>query len=261
MTYMGRRSGDMFKADYDTNANTVVDNSEKLAGSTRTEVQNHTPKSHTHTESEIADLAHNAVAIAGKEVNDAAIGDQKVLAYDDGSGKIIYITPAPAGAALEKIQSGAISITATSTSNTATIDAVDVDKAFVLHNGNECGTDSDGTATKVRLTLTNATTVTATRGVSVESVTVKFTVVEFSSGINSIQRGTITLAAQQTNQATINSVDTAKAFVNHLGMSTADVNPQDQYTRLDLIDATTVEAEGGGASAQSITSFEVVEFT
>lgn len=38
--------GDMLKAVYDANANNVVDNSEKLEGSTKTQVRDHTPKSH-----------------------------------------------------------------------------------------------------------------------------------------------------------------------------------------------------------------------
>jgi len=40
-------AGDMLKSVYDTGDDGVVDNSEKLEGSTKTEVQDHTPKAHT----------------------------------------------------------------------------------------------------------------------------------------------------------------------------------------------------------------------
>lgn len=40
-------AGDMTKAVYDINENDIVDNSEKLEGSTKAGVQNHTPKAHT----------------------------------------------------------------------------------------------------------------------------------------------------------------------------------------------------------------------
>lgn len=43
----GGGSGDMLKSVYDTDDDGVVDNSEKLEGSTKAEVQHHTPKVHT----------------------------------------------------------------------------------------------------------------------------------------------------------------------------------------------------------------------
>lgn len=39
--------GDMYKSTYDTDGGGIVDNSEKLGGSTKAQVQDHTPKSHT----------------------------------------------------------------------------------------------------------------------------------------------------------------------------------------------------------------------
>lgn len=54
MTDFGRRQGDMNKSVYDQDDDGTVDNSEKLQGSNKTEVQDHTPKSHTHTDPPIA---------------------------------------------------------------------------------------------------------------------------------------------------------------------------------------------------------------
>jgi len=121
MTDFGRRSGvgDMLKSTYDTNEDGVVDNSAKLEASSKAQVQDHTPKSHahaqanitnlvsalagksatghTHTESEVTDLAHDADKIKGVEVDDAAKADTKVLAYDTASGKIAYATQTTGG--------------------------------------------------------------------------------------------------------------------------------------------------------------------
>jgi hypothetical protein len=51
---------------------------------------------HKHIESDITDLSHDAIKIKGKEIDDSAIGDGKVLGYRAASGKIEYI-PAPSG--------------------------------------------------------------------------------------------------------------------------------------------------------------------
>jgi len=45
-TVAGSGGGDMYKSTYDTDDNGIVDNSEKLEGSTKAEVQNHNPKAH-----------------------------------------------------------------------------------------------------------------------------------------------------------------------------------------------------------------------
>lgn len=50
MTDFGRRTGDMNKATYDADESGVVDDSEKLDGSTKAQVQDHTPKTHSHTD-------------------------------------------------------------------------------------------------------------------------------------------------------------------------------------------------------------------
>jgi len=46
--------GDMYKLTYDQNDNGVVDDSEKLEGSTKAQIQDHNPKAHTHPESELS---------------------------------------------------------------------------------------------------------------------------------------------------------------------------------------------------------------
>lgn len=121
MTDMGRRPGDMMKSDYDsdedgviavdqteadmkksvydTGDDGVVDNSAQLEGESLAEAQDHTPKSHTHEESEITDLSHDATHIAGVEVDGTDIANEKVLQYNSSSSKLEYETPVGGGPA------------------------------------------------------------------------------------------------------------------------------------------------------------------
>ncbi len=95
-----------------------VADSNLLEGSTKSQVQIHTPAlhgnevhdpdfsavGHTHTESEIIDLDHNAQKIKGKTVDDAAIGDGKVLVYRTTGDKLQYEEQAGGGGADEKVK-------------------------------------------------------------------------------------------------------------------------------------------------------------
>lgn len=80
--------------------------------------------------------------------------------------------------AIKAIYRGTIAIANTATSNTATITSVDTTKALIFPLGVE-STETSVANTNVRVALTNATTVTASRGGSTGSVTVGFQVVEY----------------------------------------------------------------------------------
>lgn len=97
MTDFGRRAGDMLKSVYDTDENGVVDDSTKLEASTKAQVRNHTPKSHTHTESEITNLVHDALKIMGVVVDDSDKADTKGLYYNASTLKLEYETPPSGG--------------------------------------------------------------------------------------------------------------------------------------------------------------------
>ena len=66
-------SGDMLKAVYDTDDDGVVDNSEKLEGSTKAEVQDHTPKAHTLASH--STKAHNELTGVGTDDHHAQVHD------------------------------------------------------------------------------------------------------------------------------------------------------------------------------------------
>lgn len=87
------------------------------------------------------------------------------------------------GTVIKSIQQGTVIILTNATTATATITAVNTSKAYVIYEGSN-GTISSGfTAEAVNgyLTLTNATTVTATKtNNSDHNLTIGFTVVEFN---------------------------------------------------------------------------------
>lgn len=148
---------------------------------------------------------------------------------------------------IRMIQAGTATVASGATSGTYTISPAitTLGNAMLVWNG-ETTNDTGGSdqRTSLILTLTNTTTVTVTRGVNVAfSATVSFTIVEFASGVNSIQAGTISVATTNaSNTASISAVG-ANAFVlyqgyNNTGSTTANL-PQSGVT---LTNSTTVTA-------------------
>lgn len=156
-----------------------------------------------------------------------------------------FVTAAGASV-IQSVQTGTITISAAASSNTATITSVDTTKSILIYEGRQ--PTSTGSANNnrsaTRIALTNATTVTATRGNTNDAVTVAFTVIEFASGVNSIQSGTIAIAGAATsNTATISAVG-ANAFMLWLGGSTAVTALQwtNCESSVELTNSTTVTA-------------------
>lgn len=165
---------------------------------------------------------------------------------------------------IRSIQNGSITIASGSTSNTATISSVTTANTWLKYDGVTATSTSNVQSVATRITLTNSTTVTATRGASnSDAVTVYFSVVEFSSGVNSIQYGTVAVSAAQTsNTATISSVG-ATSFVGWLGSSSA--TSQTSYSRVatsvDLTNSTTVTGHIGLTTSAMTIGFVVVDLS
>lgn len=169
---------------------------------------------------------------------------------------------------IKSIQRGAITVSAT-TSATAGIASVDVNNAVVSYLHNQATTTTlNPERAWTRVTLTNATTVTATKNDATDTSTVGFEVAEFYAGVlnSAVQRGTITVAAASTsNTAAITSVTTAKALLMFLGMS-ADATAaaggvqEHVFTRLTLTNATTVTATRTNSIGNIVVSYQVAEF-
>ena len=108
----------------------------------------------------------------------------------------------------------------------------------------------------------------------------KLAYIAANTGIKSIQRGTIALGASDTTKAaTISAVNTAKAMVNLLGVSSGNMNDYrtsevpggvvrsyyaqtgHHFVRLQLTDATTITATRAKHNDTVATvSYEVIEF-
>lgn len=123
------------------------------------------------------------------------------------------------------LQVVSITLSAGSGSNTATLSpAVDTSKTILVFQGTTTTVNSQTQSGRhgVRITLTNSTTVTATRENTAQDVTVKAVAITFSSGVNSIQYGTIAIGVgAASNTANLGTAVGATAFVLWLGASTA----------------------------------------
>jgi hypothetical protein len=148
---------------------------------------------------------------------------------------------------IKSIQYVNIVIATSNTSNTAAINAVDVNNSVIMFLGS-LGSDTSAQSGSYHfgfLALTNATTVTATRmGASASyTCTVRGVVIEFYS-VTSKQSGSIALSTDSTT-ANITSVDTSKTLLFCCGVSSNDnvviVSEHQQHT-LMLTNATTITA-------------------
>ncbi len=167
--------------------------------------------------------------------------------------------------AITSIQYGSVVINAASSSNTATIAAVTTARSAVVWLGSKTNTPALANADSAGiLTLTNTTTVTASRQSTSNSLTVYFAVVQFAASvIQSIQEVTTTVAdGSTTANSTISSVTVANCMCLFGGWKSGSTSSGSLFRPLAfLAGATTVTAEkvqtGGGSS---IVMINVIEF-
>lgn len=160
---------------------------------------------------------------------------------------------------VKSIQRGTITITG-ATSNTATISTVDPANSRLRHLGQTYDTSSvRADRARVRLALTNATTITATVNTSpgAEAVTVSYEILELYPGaIKSVQRGTISGAAT----ATIAEVNTAKSELDFLGYTTAAIDGDMVYTVKQVLTNGTTVTQTEGVAQTNVGGYQVVEW-
>lgn len=163
------------------------------------------------------------------------------------TGAGVFAAIAGSSSIIKMIQAGTVTVGSGAASGTYTISPAitTLGNAMIIWNGeNTNDTGTFDTRTDILLTLTSTSVLTATRGQSVAfSDTIAFTIVEFASGVNSIQSGNIIVAATNTsNTASISSVG-ANAFVLWQGQnvtgSTTSPGPQ---SAVQLTNSTTVTA-------------------
>jgi hypothetical protein len=162
---------------------------------------------------------------------------------------------------LTRVQAGTIAMAGGELTKTATITAVDPLRSLLIWNSG--GQDVVVLASaQTRILLTNATTVTATRGDSTGAITVGFTVLTANpSWFRSVQQGTVTITAAATSgTATVSSVSPTRSALTILGASnTSAANAQ---ARIVLTNATTVtlSIDGAALGSDTTTAFQLVEY-
>lgn len=161
-------------------------------------------------------------------------------------------------AAISSIQQGTVDITTGASSGTDTITSVNTARSVVLYNGSSTGRTNAVPVGGIMsaLSLTNATTVTATRANTFTSSTLStnYTVIEFAPGVvNSIQEFNITItnSGNTTNTATIANVDTTRAFIFPGGVTSTVslVDLAQDVCHVQLTNGTTLTATRNTASA------------
>lgn len=173
---------------------------------------------------------------------------------------------------IKSIQQGTVTLSNVNT-NTATLTTSVVPaNSVIVYVGlasNGAGGSVAGGPGMARVTLTDATTVTATRSNGAGSgdvTTAGFVVIECVPGvIKSVQRGTVTIASGAlSNTDTLSTpVNTLKSFLVWVGQSNdsdGGSNYGDYANRLTLTNATTVTSTRGTTGAYAIVSgYQVVE--
>lgn len=167
-----------------------------------------------------------------------------------------------ASSIIKSVQRGTIVMT--TTSDTATIAAVDLENTRLrflgFNNNNAADNIPDAT---VRIALTNATTITATRAASgASSPIVSYEVIEYLPGvIKSVQRGSIAILSAASNTATITQVNPAKSEIDFLGVQFPTTATQREWAYVSLTNGTTVTGTRSSVAATTTTvGYQVVEW-
>lgn len=162
------------------------------------------------------------------------------------------------------VQHYSITIPNGSTSATATINAVGAG-AFILHDGVNPSVANDPANDFARVTLTNATTITATRNSgSAGSVIVTGCIIDGNTTnlIKSVQYGTISLASGATsNTATVTAVTNGNTATHLLGWSSASTTfAANQEGPVLSLSGTTVTAARPNSGVALVVGFCIIEF-
>ena len=170
---------------------------------------------------------------------------------------------------IRSIQRGTITLANGQLTNTATITTVDPSNTRLVYLGNDC-TDVGGGGTgaspcQVRIDLTNATTITATRTDSVDADIVSYEAVEYWPGVlRSVQRATVSTAnGTNTGTATLATTlqSTTKATIECLGWSNnAATVTTNILGRIVLTNTTTVTINRIGTSNILTAGYQVCEW-
>ena len=156
----------------------------------------------------------------------------------------------------QTVQSGTATIGGGSASTTATITAVAMGRAFLVFSTTL--NDSNPLNTEVRGEITDPTTVTFTRFGTTGAVTIKWSVVEYASGVT-VQRGTTASLTSASNSIPIASVNTAKAFPIISYSQDGTTHAGNDFYKAKLTSSTNLDVSVA-VTGTAIVSWQVVEF-
>lgn len=200
----------------------------------------------------------DAQLIKAVPIDDTDKGADKVLAYDQPADKLAYVPKCPE-IVIKAIQHIAITILNLNTTQTDLINQVNIANTFLIFAGTQCNSDYPSSYYS-KIELIDSAHVRATRFGSASDQITNISIVECTAGINTIQRGTVTLNGTNPMIVEINQVDTDKTFVSYLGLEAHIDVPRRALHRVYLSDSTHIAVERSGAWPNSILSYEVVEF-
>lgn len=181
-----------------------------------------------------------------------------VLAFPTAALATNYITA-------QGVQNFSITINSGSLTGTATVNAVG-SGGFILFEGLNPSASSNFGEQMAWLTLTNPTTITATRATSTTgTVTIKGNIVDGDTTnlIKSVQYGTVTIpSAGASGTATISPVTDANTAVHFLGQTVAAsaISERQDLAALSLSGTTVTAAVALTVPANETVSFEIIEF-
>jgi len=167
---------------------------------------------------------------------------------------------------IKSVQYVAVTIAANQTTGTATITSVDTAKTAMTLNGWTTSGGSIDLKTQIpRVTLTDATTITATRNTShaTTTVTAYVCVMEFkAAAVTSVQYGTTAFISTDTSLTpSITSVDTSRAALFWTGFDTSGGGiGNTNFWRGRIASATTLQWDKNTAGNAGTISWCVVEF-
>lgn len=173
---------------------------------------------------------------------------------------------------IKSIQYGQITLAVNADSGTTVITEVVSANSLLILNGVSIATgtqsQTDWEDVSVRITLTNAVTVTATRANGdYSAMTINFCVIEYESDvIKSNSSGTINMATGvSSNTASVSAVVVAKSILCYQGFSTTYTGETTQYTsyiypKIELTNTTTITASKGTTGADVTVGYQLIEF-
>lgn len=160
------------------------------------------------------------------------------------------------------VQHFSITINSGGTTATATINAVG-SGAFILFGGMNPSVASAANEAFAWITLTNSTTITATRNTGTAgSIIITGCIIDGTSNlITSVQYGTVTITGTTTGSSSISAVTNANTAIHLLGWSSSNTasTPSAENPRLSL-SGTTVTATRDDTTGNLVVGFVVIEF-